>query len=114
MASLDIHKQPRPKNQRHDAVKRQEMGILVKSLRVAAGLTQHDMAQLVGQKYISFMSQVEQGRVRIPSADVRLWADVLGVDVHAFAKECVRHYELEAYFNAIYPPETRDKGLSLV
>ncbi len=53
MASLDIHKQPRPKNQRHDAVKRQEMGILVKSLRVAAGLTQHDMAQLLGKSTLA-------------------------------------------------------------
>ena len=103
----DIHKQPRPKNQRHDHVRRQEMGVLVKSLRVAAGLTQHDLAQLVGQKYISFISQIEQGRVRIPSADVLLYADIFGVDVHAFAKECVRHYELEAYFNAIYPKDER-------
>lgn len=106
----NIHQEPRPKNQRHDAAKRQEMGVLIKSLRVAAGLTQHDVCNLVNQKYISFISQVEQGRVRIPSADVFLWAEVLGVDTHAFAKECVRHYELESYFNAIYPPSQRDKG----
>ena len=107
----NIHQEPRPKNQRHDPVKRQEMGVLVKSLRVAAGLTQHDLCSLVGQKYISFISQVEQGRVRIPSADVEIWADVLNVNTHAFAKECVRHYELESYFSAIYPKEQRQKDL---
>ncbi len=107
-----IHNNPRPKNQRHDAVKRQEMGVLVKSLRVAAGLTQLDMCNLVGQKYISFISQIEQGRVRIPSADVWVYADVLGVDVHAFTKECVRHYELDSYFKAIYPSHEREGGLT--
>ena len=86
MNPTDIHKQPRPKNQRHNAAKRQDMGVLVKSLRAAAGLTQLDLAE----------------------------ADVLGVDVHAFTKECVRHYELEAYFNAIYKPDERTKGLNLV
>ncbi len=106
-----IHTEPRPKNQRHNAAKRQKMGVLIKSLRVAAGLTQHDLAQLTGQKYVSFISQIEQGRVRVPSADVLLYADILGVDVHAFAKECVRHYELETYFNAIYAPNERVTNL---
>ena len=114
MNLTDIHKQPRPKNQRHNAAKRQDMGVLVKSLRAAAGLTQLDLAEAVGQKYVSFISQVEQGRGRIPSADCLLWSDVLGIDVHAFTKECVRHYELEAYFNAIYKPDERTKGLNLV
>lgn len=109
----NVHQKPRPKNQRHDAAKRQDMGLLVKSLRVAAGLTQHDVAQLADQKYVSFISQIEQGRVRIPSADVDLWAGILGVDTHAFAKECVRHYELKSYFEAIYRPEDRSRGFNL-
>jgi transcriptional regulator with XRE-family HTH domain len=109
----NVHQNPRPKNQRHDAAKRQEMGLLVKSLRVSAGLTQHDVAQLADQKYVSFISQIEQGRVRIPSADVDLWAGILGVDTYAFARECVRHYELQSYFEAIYRPEDRGRGFSL-
>jgi len=40
-----------------------------------------------------------------------LYADILGVDVHAFAKECVRYYELETYFNAIYAPNERVTNL---
>jgi transcriptional regulator with XRE-family HTH domain len=111
--ATNIHQEPRPKNQRHDPVKRAEMGMLIKSLRVAAGLTQHDLAQLTGQKYVSFISQIEQGRVRVPSADILMYANILGVDTHAFAKECVRHYELENYFNAIYSKEQRQRDLHL-
>ena len=90
------------KNRRFDAVKRQEFGQTVKSLREAAGLTQNQFAKLVGQDYFTMISQVETGRVRIPPNDTHLWARILGVDVQAFAKECVRHYETEEYFEAIF------------
>ena len=36
------------------------------------------------------------------SLETKKWAEVLGVDVQAFAKECVRSYETDAYFVAIY------------
>lgn len=94
------------KNKRFDAVKRVKMGALIKDLRKAAGLTQHDMAKLVGQDYFTMISQVETGRVRIPPSDTKLWADTLGVDAQAFAKECVRCYETELYFLAIYGKNT--------
>lgn len=90
------------KNQRYDAVKRSSFGALVKSLREAAGLTQNEFAKVVGQDYFTMISQVETGRVRIPPSDTKKWAEVLGVDVQAFAKECVRSYETDAYFVAIY------------
>ena len=92
----------RPKNQRADLAKRVEFGRLIKALRKKAQLTQHDLARLVGQKYFSMISQIENGRVRIPPDDTELWARVLGVDTQAFAKECVRFYETDGYFNAIY------------
>ena len=38
----------------------------------------------------------------MPPDDTELWARMLGVDTQAFAKECVRHYETEDYFKAIY------------
>ncbi|MCH1487840.1 MAG: helix-turn-helix domain-containing protein, partial [Pseudomonadales bacterium] len=72
----------------------------------AAGLTQHDMAKLVGQDYFTMISQVETGRVRVPPSDTKMWADTLGVDVQAFAKECVRSYETDLYFLAIYGRDT--------
>ena len=92
----------RPKNTRADLGKRAEFGRMLKSLREAAQLTQHDMAKLVGQRYFTFISQVENGRVRVPPDDTELWARMLGVDTQAFAKECVRYYETDDYFKAIY------------
>lgn len=98
------------KNQRYDAVKRAAWGAVIKDLREAAGLTQNDMAKLVGQAYFTMISQVETGRVRIPPSDTKIWALTLGVDVQAFAKECVRNYETDEYFIAIFG-KNRDRLL---
>jgi len=92
----------RAKNARADLTKRVAFGRIIQSLRQAAQLTQHDLARLVGQKYFTMVSQIENGRVRIPPDDTELWARVLGVDTQAFAKECVRYYETDEYFNAIF------------
>jgi transcriptional regulator with XRE-family HTH domain len=96
----------KPKNTRYDAVKRTQFGAIIKDLREAAGLTQNEFAKLVGQEYFTMISQVETGRVRVPPTDTELWARVLGVDSQAFAKECVRHYEVDEYFKAIYGKDT--------
>ena len=90
------------KNTRYDAARRHEIGRTIKSLRQAAQLTQSQFAKLVGQEYLSMVSQVETGRVRLPAQDTELWARILGADVQAFAKECVRCYEPEGYYRAIY------------
>jgi transcriptional regulator with XRE-family HTH domain len=97
----------RRKNVRADLTKRQEFGRILASLRHAAQLTQHDLAKLVGQKYFTMISQVEAGRVRVPPNDTELWARVLGVDTQSFAKECVRYYETDDYFKAIYGKDTK-------
>ena len=97
----------RRKNVRADLTKRQEFGRILASLRHAAQLTQHDLAKLVGQKYFTMISQAEGGRVRVPPSDTELWARVLGVDTQAFAKECVRYYETDDYFKAIYGKDTK-------
>lgn len=105
--NVDMTDGSRPKNVRADLGKRVEFGRIIKSLREAAQLTQHDFSRLVGQKYFTFISQVENGRVRVPPDDTELWARVLGVDPQAFAKECVRYYETDDYFKAIYGKNTR-------
>jgi len=97
----------RPKNQRADLQKRAEFGKVLKSLRESAQLTQHEFAKLVSQKYFTMISQIENGRVRVPPDDTELWARVLGVDTQAFAKECVRYYETDDYFKAIYGKNTK-------
>jgi len=102
-----VNQEKKPKNTRADLSKRVEFGRILKSLREAAQLTQHDLAKLVGQKYFTMISQIENGRVRIPPDDTELWARVLGVDTKAFAKECVRYYETDDYFKAIFGKDTK-------
>jgi len=45
---------------------RREAGIWLKELREARGLSQRDLANLVGVEYYTFISQIESGRGRIP------------------------------------------------
>lgn len=92
----------KPRTAKTDHESRAKMGLIVKSLREAAGLTQVELARLVNQNYFTFISQVECGHVRIPPAETELWARILGADTQAFAKECVKAYEDQAYYRAIY------------
>ena len=45
---------------------RREGGRWLKHCREAAGLSQRELAQLVGAEYYTFISQLETGRGRIP------------------------------------------------
>jgi transcriptional regulator with XRE-family HTH domain len=87
---------------------RKAMGRLLKGLRGKAGLTQNDMAKLVGQEYFTFISQVENGLAKIPSKDLALWARVLGVPKEALAKEALRYYDPDL-FDALYTKEEQQK-----
>lgn len=72
---------------------RREAGRWLKRLREAAGLTQADVAQRLGLRYYTFVSQVEGGHGRVPSDQVAGWADALGVSRRLFARELLRWYE---------------------
>ncbi|MGL5138758.1 MAG: helix-turn-helix domain-containing protein [Beijerinckiaceae bacterium] len=72
---------------------RQECGAWVRSLREAAGLSQRDIAARVGLDYYSFVSQIESGKGRIPTAQIRAWATALNVAPRAFATELMRFYD---------------------
>ena len=82
--------------------RRAYVGSIVKAARVRRGLTQVQLAELVNQSYFTMISQVECGKVRIPADDTALWAESLGLNVQAFAQECVRAYESINYYHAIY------------
>ena len=80
--------------------RRAYVGSIVKAARVRRGLTQVQLAELVNQSYFTMISQVECGKVRIPADDTALWAESLGLNVQAFAQECVRAYESINYYHA--------------
>ncbi|WP_395711631.1 helix-turn-helix domain-containing protein [Reyranella sp.] len=72
---------------------RQDAGRWLKQLREARGLSQRELAKLVGLNFYTFVSQLESGRGRIPPDRYRVWADALGVDPQDFVKELLRYYD---------------------
>lgn len=76
---------------------RREGGAWLKELRLAAGLTQHQLAELVGTEYYTFISQLETGRGRIPPERYLAWAEALGLDPTEFVRELLRYYDPLTY-----------------
>ncbi|KQQ27122.1 Cro/Cl family transcriptional regulator [Methylobacterium sp. Leaf123] len=72
---------------------RREGGRFLKELREKQGLSQRQLASLVGAEYYTFISQLETGRGRVPPDRYRLWADALGVDAKDFVKSLMRFYD---------------------
>lgn len=76
---------------------RKEVGLWLKELREKAGLSQRDLARLVGFQYYTFISQLENGRGRIPSEKFAVWADAIGIDRKVFVRKLLRHYDPIAF-----------------
>ena len=66
---------------------RKQAGGWLKELRAAAGLSQIQLAQILGFKYYTFISQVENGFGRVPTESMEAWAralaPILGVRAQA-------------------------------
>ena len=73
--------------QREAAQLRCEMGVWLRTLREEQGLTQRDLAKSLGLEYYSFISQLENGRGKIPRERYRDWAEALGQDTKTFVKK---------------------------
>lgn len=84
-----------------------EAGVWLKEMREAAGLSQRVMARTLGLEYYTFISQVENGRGRIPPNRYRDWAHALGVDDKVFAKTLLKFYEPVIYDMLFEENETR-------
>jgi hypothetical protein len=72
---------------------RREAGRWLKELREGRGLSQRNLADLVGAEYYTFISQLETGRGRIPPDRYGLWAEALGVDARVFVRTLMRYYD---------------------
>jgi transcriptional regulator with XRE-family HTH domain len=84
-----------PQHNAGDAAKllRREAGIWLKQMREVRGLSQRDVANLVGIEYYTFVSQVEAGRGRVPPDRYEAWAKALGLDVSQFVRTLLRFYD---------------------
>jgi transcriptional regulator with XRE-family HTH domain len=76
---------------------RKQAGTWLKELRNRAGLSQIELAEVLGLKYYTFISQVENGFGRVPTESMETWARALNADPSAFAKELLSYYEPEMH-----------------
>jgi transcriptional regulator with XRE-family HTH domain len=76
---------------------RKQAGGWLKELRAQAGLSQIQLADVLGFKYYTFISQVENGFGRVPVESMEAWARALGADPTEFAKHLLSFYEPELY-----------------
>ena len=76
---------------------RKQAGTWLKELRGEAGLSQIQLAHVLGFKYYTFISQVENGFGRVPVESMEAWAKALNVHPTHFAKRLLLFYEPELY-----------------
>jgi transcriptional regulator with XRE-family HTH domain len=76
---------------------RKQAGTWLKELRSKAGLSQIQLAQMLGFKYYTFISQVENGFGRVPTESMEAWARALDTDPSQFARKLLFYYEPELH-----------------
>lgn len=88
-----------PDAKKADQVKlmRKQAGRWLAARREDAGLTQAEVAEKVGLRYYTFISQVEGGHGRAPAEHFEAWAKALGVDSFEFTKTLISFYEPEVF-----------------
>src|SRR5271166_5091679 len=91
---------------------RREAGRWLKTLREERGLSQRQMAALIGAEYYTFISQIEAGRGRIPPDRYAAWAEVLGLDRKGFVRTLLRYYD-PATYRALFGEDDSEVSPSL-
>ena len=76
---------------------RRQAGSWLKVLRGRAGLSQIELAEKLGVKYYTFVSQVDNGFCRVPTESMEAWARALEVDPSKFARKLVSYYDPELH-----------------
>ena len=76
---------------------RTEMGLWLKSLREARGMSQRDLANALSLDYYTFISQLENGRGRIPPQRYVDWAEALGQEPRSFVRTLLSFYDPITY-----------------
>jgi transcriptional regulator with XRE-family HTH domain len=72
-------------------------GAWLRELREARGLSQRELAKIIGAEYYTFVSQLETGRGRVPPDRYKVWADALGVNPKAFVTQLLSYYDPVTY-----------------
>jgi transcriptional regulator with XRE-family HTH domain len=72
---------------------RKDIGVWLKQRREEAGLSQRELAERLQIGYLTFISQIESGRGRLPFDRYKDWAEALQIDPRDFARTMLSHYE---------------------
>jgi transcriptional regulator with XRE-family HTH domain len=73
------------------------LGHWLKKLREDAGLSQRDLADRLDLEYYTFISQLENGRGRIPVHRYAEWAEALAQEPRDFVRTLLSYYEPTTY-----------------
>lgn len=73
------------------------LGQWLKELRERANLSQRELADKLSLDYYTFISQLENGRGRIPVHRYAEWAEALGQEHRSFVKRLLSFYEPTTY-----------------
>lgn len=76
---------------------RAALGVWLKELREEQKLSQRDLADRLSLDYYTFISQLENGRGRIPVHRYSEWAAALGKDQRSFVRKLLSYYEPTTY-----------------
>jgi transcriptional regulator with XRE-family HTH domain len=76
---------------------RHQGGQWLRELREKRGLSQRELAQKIGADYYTYVSQIENGRGRIPAERYLDWADALGVEPQSFVRQLMSYYDPVTY-----------------
>lgn len=75
------------------ATLRKRAGRYLKDLRTEAGLTQQEVAKVLGLDYYTMVSQIENGKTRVPPDKLLPWAKALNAEPAEFGRELLRFYD---------------------
>jgi transcriptional regulator with XRE-family HTH domain len=76
---------------------RKAAGAWLRTLREQRGLSQRELAAMVGAEYYTFISQLETGRGRVPPDRYEQWSTALGLDPRVFVKRLLSFYDPVTY-----------------
>jgi transcriptional regulator with XRE-family HTH domain len=90
---------------------RREGGRWLKERRESLGLSQRQLAELVGAEYYTFISQLETGRGRIPPDRYDDWGRALKMRGSDFVRQILRYYDPITYNMLFNQDDEADKAV---
>lgn len=85
---------------------RKGLGRWLKNTREAAGISQRQLAAAIDVEYYTFISQLENGRGRIPADKYLAYAAALGVSEKIFCLQILKYYDPVVY--SVLEPDFAD------